>query len=77
MSTNTIEELKALISQTKKVRAKAITELRSMSDKDRAKLDNSRNLYGNVLTHKVFNYPSDLSLTRLVALLERAKELKL
>ena len=78
MSTNTIKELKTLTAQVKKVRAKAIAELRAMPLKRLAKLEPRLNRWGvNALCWKVKNFPSDLSLQRLLTLLERKKELKL
>ncbi len=76
-----VAELETMVVDTKRLRALAIAELRSMSKEDLAKLEPHQIptvSYGvNRFVKKVYRYPSDLSLTRLADVLKRKKELNL
>jgi len=74
-----IADLDQMVIDTKRVRALAIAELRSMDPKDLAKLEpNNVGMHSmNRLVKKVYHYPSDLTVSRLASVLKTKKVLGL
>jgi len=66
-----IKRLKKLEQDTKLLRPKAIAILRGLDDKTLASLEDNTDVNGySRVVRKVHGYPSDLSLIRLIRLLE-------
>ena len=68
--------LKDLIKETKRVRAEAIAQLRALDSDVLAAMEPAVDRWGyNSIVKKVHHYPSDLTLPRLVRLVDAANSL--